>query len=110
MKAVLVIRRYPIGGVVRYGGDASALTVAADVRPLFENIKKNLPDSIHGEILYDVTKAINSSINEVIKTIVEATVIVLIVIMLFIGSFRAILIPIITIPISLIGVIMLLSI
>ena len=88
---------------------ANPLTVAADVRPLFENIKKNLPDSIHGEILYDVTKAINSSINEVIKTIVEATVIVLIVIMLFIGSFRAILIPIITIPISLIGVIMLLQ-
>ena len=88
---------------------ANPLTVAADVRPLFENIKKNLPDSIQGEILYDVTKAINSSINEVIKTIVEATVIVLVVIMLFIGSFRAILIPIITIPISLIGVIMLLQ-
>ena len=88
---------------------ANPLTVAADVRPLFESIKKNLPDSIQGEILYDVTKAINSSINEVIKTIVEATVIVLVVIMLFIGSFRAILIPIITIPISLIGVIMLLQ-
>ena len=89
---------------------ANPLTVAADIYPLFENnIQKNLPDSIRGEILYDVTKAINSSINEVIKTIVEATIIVLVVIMLFIGSFRAILIPIITIPISLIGVIMLLQ-
>jgi len=88
---------------------ANPLTVAENVRPLYESIKKSLPDSMETDILYDTTIAINSSINEVIHTILEATVIVLVVITLFIGSFRAILIPIITIPISLIGVIMMLQ-
>lgn len=90
--------------------EANPLTVAADIRPLFENIKKELPDSIQAQILYDSTIAINSSINDVVSTIIEAVIIVLVVIMLFIGSLRAILIPIITIPISLIGVIMLLQV
>ena len=88
---------------------ANPLTVAAKVRPLYDSIKNNLPDAIESDILYDRTIAINNSINEVIKTIVEATLIVLVVITMFIGSFRAILIPVITIPISLIGVIMLLQ-
>ena len=88
---------------------ANPLDVAAKIRPLFEQIKKNLPNSIKSDILYDRTIAINSSINDVIHTIVEAVVIVLVVIMMFIGSLRAILIPIITIPISLIGVIFMLQ-
>ena len=64
---------------------------------------------MESDILYDRTIAINSSIHEVIKTIGEATLIVLVVILMFIGSFRAILIPILAIPISLIGVLMLLQ-
>ncbi|WP_273403633.1 efflux RND transporter permease subunit [Actinobacillus porcinus] len=88
---------------------ANPLDVAAKIRPLYEQIKKNLPNSIKSDILYDRTIAINSSINDVIHTIVEAVVIVLVVIMMFIGSLRAILIPIITIPISLIGVIFMLQ-
>ncbi|MFD0965940.1 efflux RND transporter permease subunit [Seminibacterium arietis] len=88
---------------------ANPLTVVKNILPLYENIKKNLPSSIETSILYDRTIAINNSIQEVVKTILEATVIVLVVITLFIGSLRAILIPVITIPISLIGVIMILQ-
>ena len=88
---------------------ANPLTVAEKIRPLYDNIKKQLPDSIESDILYDRTIAINSSINEVVKTIVEAMVIVLVVILMFIGSLRAILIPVLTIPISLIGVLMMLQ-
>lgn len=88
---------------------ANPLTVAEKIRPLYESIKKQLPDSMETDILYDRTIAINSSIHEVIKTIVEATVIVLVVILMFIGSLRAILIPVLTIPISLIGVLMMLQ-
>lgn len=88
---------------------ANPLTVAEKIRPLYASITKQLPDSIQSSILYDRTIAINSSINEVIKTIGEATVIVLVVILMFIGSFRAILIPVIAIPISLIGVLMMLQ-
>ncbi|TCT18632.1 multidrug efflux pump [Bibersteinia trehalosi] len=83
---------------------ANSLTVAKDIYPMFEQVQRNLPPSISGEILYDKTIAINSSINEVIKTIGEATLIVLVVIVLFLGSLRAMIVPIITIPISLIGV------
>ncbi|WP_233114880.1 efflux RND transporter permease subunit [Aggregatibacter actinomycetemcomitans] len=88
---------------------ANPLTVAEKILPLYENIKNNLPDAIQTDILYDRTIAINNSIDEVVKTIIEATIIVLVVITMFIGSFRTILIPVITIPISLIGVIMMLQ-
>ena len=88
---------------------ANPLTVAEKILPLYESIKNNLPDAIQTDILYNSTIAINNSINEVVKTIMEATLIVLVVITMFIGSFRAILIPVITIPISLIGVIMMLQ-
>ena len=88
---------------------ANPLTVAEKIRPLFETIKQQLPDSMEADILYDRTIAINSSIHEVIKTIIEATVIVLVVILMFMGSLRAILIPVLTIPISLIGVLMMLQ-
>ncbi|MDG2917894.1 efflux RND transporter permease subunit [Bisgaard Taxon 10/6] len=89
--------------------NANPLDIADKVRPLFDIIKKNLPNSIEADILYDRTIAINSSINDVIHTIIEAVVIVLVVIMMFIGSLRAIVIPIITIPISLVGVVFLLQ-
>ncbi|WP_150538663.1 efflux RND transporter permease subunit [Actinobacillus vicugnae] len=88
---------------------ANSLTVAKDIYPVFELIQKNLPSSMNGQILYDKTIAINSSINEVIKTIGEATLIVLVVIILFLGSLRAMVVPIVTIPISLIGALFLLQ-
>ncbi|MDO4697370.1 MAG: efflux RND transporter permease subunit [Pasteurellaceae bacterium] len=88
---------------------ANSLTVAKNLYPAIEQIQANLPSSIESEIMYDKTIAINSSIQEVVKTILEATVIVLVVITLFLGSLRAMIIPIITIPISLIGVIMVLQ-
>ncbi|MFU2127776.1 efflux RND transporter permease subunit [Gallibacterium anatis] len=89
--------------------DANPLTVVKNIYPLYNSIKESLPNSIESRVLYDTTIAINDSINEVIHTIFEATVIVLVVITMFLGSFRAMIIPVVTIPISLIGVIMLLQ-
>ncbi|WP_373817918.1 efflux RND transporter permease subunit [Glaesserella sp.] len=88
---------------------ANTLTVAKNIYPMFEQLQKNLPASIDGQIMYDKTIAINSSIVEVVKTIGEATVIVLVVIILFLGSLRAMVVPVITIPISLIGVLFILQ-
>ncbi|TKF23591.1 multidrug efflux RND transporter permease subunit [Vibrio genomosp. F6] len=85
---------------------ANPINIAADVLDLLPQLEKNLPSNISMNVMYDSTIAINESIQEVIKTIVEAALIVLIVITLFLGSFRAVLIPIITIPLSLIGVAM----
>lgn len=88
---------------------ANPLTVAKALYPTIEQIKKDLPESVHLTIMYDRTIAINNSIDSVVHTIIEAIVIVLMVILAFLGSFRSILIPIITIPISLIGVIFMLQ-
>ncbi|MEH6533912.1 MAG: multidrug efflux RND transporter permease subunit [Photobacterium frigidiphilum] len=83
---------------------ANPINIAADVLTLLPELKRNMPSNIKMNVMYDSTIAINESIQEVIKTIVEAALIVLVVITLFLGSFRAVLIPIITIPLSLIGV------
>ncbi|QIA64582.1 multidrug efflux RND transporter permease subunit [Vibrio astriarenae] len=85
---------------------ANPINIAADVLDLLPQLERNLPSNISMNVMYDSTVAINESINEVIKTIVEAAIIVLVVITLFLGSFRAVLIPIVTIPLSLIGVAM----
>ncbi|MFN3311235.1 MAG: efflux RND transporter permease subunit, partial [Thermomonas sp.] len=84
--------------------DANSLDVIRAVRKLWDSqIVPQLPQGITATIPYDSTEAINDAINEVIHTIVEALVIVIVVIYLFLGSLRSVLIPAVTIPLSLVG-------
>lgn len=83
---------------------ANPLTTAANVRAAMVDIERQMPEGMRGEIVYDATEFIESSIWEVGKTIPEAVAIVVVVILLFLGSFRAVVIPVVTIPLSLIGV------
>ena len=83
---------------------ANPLTVIDDVRKEFPAIEAELPPGMSAAIAYDSTKFIDASIAEVEKTLIEAAVIVIVVIFLFLGSLRSTLIPIVTIPLSLIGV------
>ncbi len=83
---------------------ANPLTVITEIRNLLPEIQKAFPPSLSMKVVYDATVYIRSSIKEVLKTIVEASIIVIIVIFLFLGSLRSVLIPIVTIPLSLIGV------
>ncbi len=83
---------------------ANPLTVIADVRKTFPEIKAQLPPGMTADIAYDSTKFIDASIKEVEKTLIEAAIIVIVVIFLFLGSLRSTLIPMVTIPLSLIGV------
>lgn len=83
---------------------ANPLTVIQDVRDLMPSIVKEFPPSLSGTIVYDATDFIRASISEVMHTIIEAGVIVIVVIFLFLGSIRSVLIPVVTIPLSLIGV------
>ena len=83
---------------------ANPLTVISDARKLMPAIVKEFPPSLTGTIVYDATAFIRASINEVVHTIIEAGVIVIIVIFLFLGSMRSVFIPIVTIPLSLVGV------
>ncbi|MCW8925677.1 MAG: efflux RND transporter permease subunit, partial [Xanthomonadales bacterium] len=83
---------------------ANPLDVAHGVREKLPEIALDLPTGLNQHLAYDATKFIEESINEVLKTLFEATVIVLLVVFLFLGSFRSVLIPVVTIPLSLIGV------
>ena len=80
------------------------LNIVAGVRKLMPELERNLPPSLKMKVAYDSTKFITSSINEVQNTLIEAVVIVIVVIFLFLASFRSVIIPVVTIPLSLIGV------
>jgi len=80
------------------------LTLVKGVRALFPELERNLPPSMKMKVAYDSTKFIQSSIDEVEKTLGEAVLIVVVVIFLFLASFRSVVIPVITIPLSLVGV------
>jgi multidrug efflux pump len=83
---------------------ANPLTVVKDVRKTLDQFAPNFPPSLKMNIAYDATKFIQSSIDEVVKTLLEASFIVILVIFLFLGSLRAVFIPVVTIPLSIIGV------
>ena len=83
---------------------ANPLTVIDKVRAAFPDIQAQLPTGIEAAIAYDATEFIRASISEVAKTLGEAAFIVVIVIFLFLGNLRSTLIPIVTIPLSLVGV------
>jgi multidrug efflux pump len=83
---------------------ANPLTMIDKVRAAFPDIQAQLPTGIEASIAYDATEFIRASIYEVAKTLLEAAVIVVIVIFLFLGNFRSTLVPVVTIPLSLIGV------
>ncbi len=83
---------------------ANPLDVAHAVHEKLPEIALDLPTGLNQHMAYDATEYIEESINEVLKTLFEATVIVLLVVFLFLGSVRSVLIPVVTIPLSLIGV------
>ncbi len=102
--------------IVRFNGDpgtfigvfptpaANPLDVAAGVLEELPELRETLPEGMTVTMVYDATETISASIEEVFKTIAEAVVIVVLVILLFLGSFRSVLMPIVTIPLSLVGV------
>ena len=88
---------------------ANPLTVITDVRKAFPEIQRELPPGLDAAIAYDATNFIRASLWEVMKTLAEAAIIVIVVIFLFLGNLRSTIIPIVTIPLSLIGVLAVLA-
>ena len=82
---------------------SNSLDVIKQVRETIPGIRAELPQGMNVGIPYDSTKYIQDAINEVLHTLTETLLIVVVVIFLFLGSFRSVLIPVIAIPISLIG-------
>ena len=89
---------------------ANSLDVIRRVREEMKQVQAQLPAGMTAGIPYDATLYIDKAISEVLKTLSETLVIVIIVIFLFLGSFRSVLIPIVAIPISLIGAVFLMLI
>lgn len=91
----------PVGIFLQSG--ANALDTADAVRERLERSSKDFPDGLSYEIPYDTTKFVRVSINEVIKTFVEAMLLVTLVVFVFLQNFRATIIPMIAVPVSIIG-------
>jgi len=88
---------------IKVAPQANLLDVAQRIRDIVPEIQKQLPIGLTGKVVYDSTMFITSSIDEVIKTLLEALLIVTVVIYLFLGSYRAVAVPVIAMPLSLIG-------
>ncbi len=82
---------------------ANAIDVMKNVRAVMPEIQSQLPAGLNGKVVADLTEFITDSIKEVMKTLLEAMLIVIIVIYLFLGSFRSVFIPIVAIPLSIVG-------
>ncbi len=90
--------------------NANSIDVIKRVRVELQDIQKELPTGLEGRIAYDGTEYINTAIHDVFRTLMETLLIVVIVIFLFLGSWRSVIIPVVAIPISLIGAIFLMQI
>jgi multidrug efflux pump len=88
---------------------ANSLDVIRKVRETMPDIQAQLPAGMKAGIPYDSTAYIQDSIDEVLKTLTETLLIVVVVIFLFLGSMRSVLIPVVAIPISLIGAVFLMA-
>lgn len=82
---------------------ANALEVAKSVRERMEELKADFPQGIKYKVIMDTTDFVSASIDDVLVTFVETTLIVMIVIMIFLQNWRAVIIPMLTIPVSLIA-------
>ncbi|MGX2985457.1 efflux RND transporter permease subunit [Helicobacter sp. 23-1048] len=82
---------------------ANALATAKAVEEKLQELSKNFPDGLHYTTSYDTTKFVSISIKEVAKTFIEAIILVVVIMYFFLQNFRATIIPVIAIPVSIIG-------
>lgn len=89
--------------VLKQNFGTNASTVIAKAKEKLEELKKDFPPGMDYEINYDVSKFVNASIDKVMHTLIEAFILVALVVFIFLGDWRSTLIPILAVPVSLIG-------
>lgn len=89
--------------VLKQNPGSNARVVIEDVKAKLQELKKDFPPGIDYEINYDVSKFVDASIEKVLHTLVEAFLLVAFVVFIFLGDWRSTLIPILAVPVSLIG-------
>ena len=82
---------------------SNALQLSSTVRKTMEELKKNFPEGLEYRIVYDPTVNVRDGIREVVKTLFEAITLVVIVVVLFLQTWRASIIPLVAVPISIVG-------
>jgi multidrug efflux pump subunit AcrB len=82
---------------------SNALKVAGDVRDKMEELKKRFPSGLKYDIVYDTTPFIEESIDEVLKTLIDAVILVAVVVLLFLQNWRTALIPLVAVPVAVMG-------
>jgi len=82
---------------------ANPLTVVDNIYKILPSMKSQLPSAMKMKVAYDRTTYIRTSIDEVVKTVLETLIVVIAVIFLFLGSYRSVIIPVIAIPLSIVG-------
>lgn len=92
-----------VGFGVQLTNDANAMETVAGVKQVLEEAKADFPPDLEYKVVVDNTNYINESINEVMHTFVEALLLVMLIVYIFLQSWRATLIPMLAVPVSLIG-------
>ena len=82
---------------------SNALAISDNVRKTMADIKKNMPEGVDYQIVYDPTQFIRASIEAVVHTLLEAIALVVVVVILFLQTWRASIIPLLSVPVSIIG-------
>lgn len=88
---------------IQIATSANLLNVIGGVKQVLPELIADLPEGLSAAVLYDATDFVNSSIDEVIRSLFEAVAIVTLVVFVFLGSWRSVLLPVVAIPLSLIG-------
>jgi multidrug efflux pump len=90
--------------------NANALDVLRRVTSEMDALQREIPEALEARVAYDATRYIENAIDEVVKTLGETLLIVVVVIFLFLGSLRSVLVPVVAIPVSLIGAVFLMQV
>src|SRR3954451_15542793 len=94
----------PAGGILIYQyADANALAIVEQVREVMDRLKPSFPEGLDYRIVYNTTEYVHENISEVEHTLVEAFALVMIVVFVFLQGFRATIIPMLAIPVSLVA-------
>jgi multidrug efflux pump len=89
--------------VIFQGPNSNALQLSADVRATMEKLKPGFPPGVDYDIVYDPTRFVQTSIEKVVSTLLEAVLLVVVVVVVFLQTWRASIIPLLAVPVSIVG-------
>ncbi len=99
----LLDNKQAVGIGVFQAPGSNALEIAENVRATMDEIKKTMPEGVDYDIVYDTTRFVDASIEAVVHTLFEAVVLVVIVVVVFLQTWRASIIPLLAVPVSIVG-------